>query len=75
MITVTNDPAGVGGKESSDGLSATGVVKTRPPAEFVYDNGQILLELLRERADAEDRRRFVSSLRRLRRGDELLETT
>ena len=36
-----------------------------PPAEFVYDNGQIMLELLRGRAAEEERWRFVEGLRRL----------
>ena len=35
--------------------------------DFVYDNGQILLELLRGREE-EKRRRFVAGLRRLTRG-------
>lgn len=39
--------------------------KSRPPAPFVYDNGQIMLELLRGRAEEEERRRFVAGLRRL----------
>jgi hypothetical protein len=42
--------------------------KSRPPDPFVYDNGQILLELLRGRAEEEERRRFVAGLRRLDRG-------
>ena len=40
-------------------------VATRSPAEFVYDNGQIMLELLRGRASEEERSRFVAGLRRL----------
>jgi hypothetical protein len=35
------------------------------PAEFVYDGGQIMLELLRGRAAEEERRRFVAGLRRI----------
>ena len=42
-----------------------GAAATRPPAEFVYDNGQIMLELLRGRAAEEERWRFVEGLRRL----------
>src|SRR5215208_419731 len=45
-------------------------VGARPPAEFVRDNGRILLELLRGRAQADDGRSFVSALRRLRGGAE-----
>lgn len=41
-----------------------------PPAEFVYDAGQIVLELMRVRAAEEERRRFVAGLRRLDGGAE-----
>lgn len=37
----------------------------RAPAEFVYDGGEIMLELLRVRAAEEERRRFVAALRRI----------
>jgi hypothetical protein len=37
----------------------------RPLAAIVYDNGQVLLELLQSRAAEEERRRFVEGLRRL----------
>lgn len=39
--------------------------QARPPADFVYENGQIMLELLRRRAAEEERRSFVEGLRRL----------
>lgn len=44
--------------------------KAGPPAEFIYDNAQILLQLLRARSEEEDRRRFVAGL--LRGPDEAL---
>ncbi len=37
----------------------------RPLAAIVYDNGQILLELLQSRAEGEEKRRFVAGLRHL----------
>jgi hypothetical protein len=40
-----------------------GATATRPPAEFVYDNGQIMLGLLRGRTAEEERRHFVAGLR------------
>jgi hypothetical protein len=39
--------------------------RARPPADFVYENGQIILELLRRRAAEEERRSFIEGLRRL----------
>ena len=42
-----------------------GAAATRKPAEFVYDNGQIMLELLRGRDAEEERWHFVAGLRRL----------
>jgi hypothetical protein len=38
--------------------------RLRPPAVFVYNDGQIMLELLLARAEEEDRRRFITGLRR-----------
>jgi hypothetical protein len=62
-------------KALTGGPTAEGTAMTRPrgagagaarsPAEFVYDNGQIILELLRGRAAEEERWRFVEGLRRL----------
>lgn len=46
-------------------LSAAGSSKARPPADFIYDGGQIILELLQRRAEEEDRLRFITALRRL----------
>jgi len=67
MLRVSN-PAGVGEEAPHADLSGAGAVKASPPADFVHDNGQILLELLRGRAAEEERRRFVTGLRRLRDG-------
>ena len=73
MITEMSATAGVGEEVTSPDKSGAGTCKGLTPADFVYDNGQILLELLRGRADVEDRRRFISSLRRLHGGDEASE--
>ena len=45
---------------------APGAGKARAPAYAAYDNGEIMLELLRARSAEEGRRRFVEGLRRLR---------
>ena len=42
-----------------------GAGKGQPPADFVYENGQIMLELLHRRAAEEERRSFVEGLRHL----------
>jgi len=48
MLRVSN-PASVGEEAPHADLSGAGAVKASPPADFVHDNGQILLELLRGR--------------------------
>jgi hypothetical protein len=65
MKTEARGPACVGEGERRPGPRGANAVVASPPAEFVYDNGQILLELLRSRAAEEERRRFVTGLRRL----------
>lgn len=64
MNTETTLDEGRGG----DGLPAgrrQRVVPACAPAEFIYDSGQIMLELLRGRAAEEERLRFVAGLRRM----------
>lgn len=64
MTEAESLPAGGGEEQQPRHPRAGGVGKAGPPAEFIYDNAQILLELLRGRAEKEDRRRFVAGLRR-----------
>jgi hypothetical protein len=66
VITEMNIYARVGDEVRGPGSSVAVTGKAGPPADFVYDSGQIILELLRGRAEEEDRRRFVEALRRLR---------
>jgi hypothetical protein len=65
MPTQTNAPARAGGEDSHPAPSTAGARKA-PPTAFVYDNGEIMLELPSARAAEEARRRFVEGLRRLR---------
>lgn len=54
-----------GGEEGqSPPTRAGGGRKAGTPAEFIYDNAQILLQLLRARSEEEDRRRFIAGLLR-----------
>ena len=64
MLTETSATTGVGEEGVPSDSSGAGASKARLPAEFVYDNEQILLEVLRRRAEVEDARRFDSALRR-----------
>ena len=66
MLPETNTPADAGGEDSPTDSSKAVAGGALPPAEFVYDNGQIMLELLRGRAAEEARRRLVEGLSRLR---------
>jgi len=53
-----------GREEQSPPARAGGGRKAGTPAEFIYDNAQILLQLLRARSEEEDRRRFITGLLR-----------
>lgn len=70
---MTDTGAGGVGDERNRVQSAAAECKARPPVDFVYDNGQIMLELLRGRAAEEERRGFVEGLRRLRARARVLE--
>jgi hypothetical protein len=65
MMTERDGPGGAGEEERHPALRASAAGTAQPPAEFVYDNGEILLELLRGRAAEEERRRFAAGLQRL----------
>lgn len=62
MADTGMDSAGSGGRA---GAHRTAAGKPRLPAEFIYDGGQIIIELLSARAEEEEKRRFVERLRRL----------
>jgi hypothetical protein len=69
VISQADDSAGAGAGEGRLLRKEAGAVGARPPSEFVYDDGEIILELLRAReGEEEERRRFVEGLGRLRRG-------
>ena len=63
-IETTISASGGEEKPSPDRQKRAAPVRS-PPADFIYDGGQIMLELLRVRAAEEERRRFVAALRRI----------
>ncbi len=65
-MTTAETTAIAGGEERLARLAGVSADhRARPPADFVYENEQIILELLRRRAAEEERRSFVESLRHL----------
>lgn len=64
-MLITETELAVGEKRPDWQAGAAGEGKGQPPADFVYDNGQIMLELLHRRAAEVERRSFVEGLRRL----------
>ena len=74
-MLITETEIVVGEKRPDRQAGTTGEGKGLPPADFVYDNGQIILELLHRRAAEEERRRLVEGLRRLGRNAQSTEST